>query len=323
MKLQQIQLREFVEADSATTFEDGVLKNILVLGANSRNHRTYTLKAMKKAVPLYEGVAVYQDHPTGVDRDRKGRSAADRFGVIQSVRFVEQNGGQVRGDLSYLKTHPMAPRVAEDWSRGLNFFGLSHLADGYGRTEKGSNMTIVESIDKVTEVDLVTNPATAVSLREQEETQHPEDAAHEATQAAQVDELQDQALETGVLAIIRDPALSTEEKMQRVQELFKAHLSVHEAEEGEGEEKVAEQTVDLIEVNRSLLSLTEQVATVAAENKALAEQVAAIKKRKYLPGGDATPVTLTEQQAIVSKDPDAYPEKGTPAEQAAWLRRRS
>jgi hypothetical protein len=327
----KLTLREFVEADDQTTFENGVVRNVLVLGSKSKNKRQYAGAAMKKAVPLYENVAVYVDHPTKEDKERHGRSADDRFGVLRDVRFVEQGreGPENRGDLHYLTTHPMAPRVAEDWKRGLNFFGLSHLADGYGRTEKGSGLTMVESIDKVVEVDLVTNPATAMSLREQEETPASPEAAgmeasaqasQEAAQAQASDAHEDMALEAGVLAVLKDPALSTEEKAKKIQEIFEAHLKVHEAE---AEEEEAEEAAESGsgEVAEQLKSLSEQVATVVTENKKLSEQLKALKRRRHLPG--AAPVVLAEQTSSgKTAADDLYPENGTPAERGAWLRRR-
>ena len=68
-------LREFTETDNAGTMEEGVLKDVLILGSKSRNKREYLATALQKAVPLYEGQAVFADHPTAVDRDRKGRKS--------------------------------------------------------------------------------------------------------------------------------------------------------------------------------------------------------------------------------------------------------
>ena len=337
-------LREFVETDNQPKLGDGVIKDVLVLGINSRNRRRYKPDAMKRASLLYEGVAVFLDHPTNEDRERKGRAAEDRFGVLRGVHFQESNGGQLRGDLQYLTTHPMAPRVAEDLQRGLNFFGLSHLADGTGSTEKGTGITMVESIDRVIEVDLVTNPATALNLREQEEGQtvSPEAAGRmaedQARQEQVSDEHEDIALENGVMAILKDPNLSTDKKLEKIKELFAAHMSVHEAEEAEAAADAAavqtsEQTTTIQEPAPELKSLIEQVTALSkkfdetvsvlkTENLQLAEQIKAMKTRKHLPGGKQ--VELTEQQTQqITKGPapDIYPESGTPAEQAAWLRR--
>ena len=55
--------------------------------------------------------------------------------------------------------------------RGIGCYGLSHLAEGDGRQENG--VTIVESIHHVREVDIVTNPATATSLMEQDQSHAP------------------------------------------------------------------------------------------------------------------------------------------------------
>jgi len=323
---QHIHLVEFVENDNASTQEDGVIRDVLILGSKSRNFREYTAPAIHKAVPLYEGVAVFTDHPTATDRDRKGRSASDRFGVLRSVRCVESAAGpQIRGDLHYLTTHPLSTRVAEDQLRKLNFFGLSHLADGTGRTEKG--ITMVESIDKVTEVDLVTNPATAMSLREQAEMvslESPPEKTPEEQAREDSERMARQAFSTGVESILVDPDLDHPAKLNKITELFKSSFAVLDDEseepkaeqEAEGETaeaaKIAEQTTALASaINAALLPLTEQVTTLATE---LAAMKKAAKPGKYINPATQPPavdqLALAEQAQTIPEDPK---------EKARWL----
>jgi len=164
----KLELREFCETGHGARVDEsaGVIKDVLVLGSKSRNNRVYSQKALRESAHKYNRIAVYVDHGTSVDRDRKGRAAQDRLGVLANVRYAEQNGGQLRGDLVCLTTHPLYPRLLEDLNRDMHLFGLSHQADGTGRVERDGT-TIVESIGKVHSVDIVTSPATAVSLREQ------------------------------------------------------------------------------------------------------------------------------------------------------------
>lgn len=139
--------------------KDGLLKDVVILGPVSKNNRKYSEAAMKKAVSLYEGKPVFMNH----DIKNPSRSAEDRFGVLKNVRFHE---GKLKGDLNYLTTHPMTARVGEDLNKKSGFFGLSHVADATC-TKDG----MVESIESVYSVDLVTNPATTINLMEAEITE--------------------------------------------------------------------------------------------------------------------------------------------------------
>ena len=151
-----MKLREFTQTDKAT-IESGLIKDVRILGQKSRNGREYSAGAISGAVKLYENAPVFINHADGK------RSADDRFGLVKNVRIATDG---LRGDLEFLATHPMAARVTEDVTRDMRLFGLSHDVDGTAkRTASGS--LLVESIDKVNSVDLVTGAATVTSLREQ------------------------------------------------------------------------------------------------------------------------------------------------------------
>jgi hypothetical protein len=143
--------------------DNGIIRNVKVLGFDSKNRRIYTERAMREAVKtrLYEGISVNIDHPH--ESPDQPRSSYDRFGKLINVRFVEGKG--IYADLEYLETHPMARRVCEDAERGLGLFGLSHNADGEGR-EDDDRVFIVEHILDVRHVDLVADPATNRNLAE-------------------------------------------------------------------------------------------------------------------------------------------------------------
>lgn len=316
-------LMEFVQSDAESTQEAGVIRNVLVLGSKSRNRREYKPDALRKAAPLYENVAVYADHPTSIDKDRKGRAAADRFGVLKDIRFVESAGGpQLRGDLHYLTTHPLVPRVEEDRQRGLNFFGLSHLADGTGVTKKGTNMTIVESIDRVTEVDLVTNPATAMNLMEQEETAAAMDAVPQPTPEEEAQAKREEAqrkaeyaLTSAIESVLVDPDMPTEGKKQKIAELVATHFKqlaaetkdeseetpAEQAVEAKEGEIVAEQAATLARLSEQVAGLSEKLTATESELKSVKDKLA--KPRKWLPPHTEEPakVTLAEQTVPTDK----------------------
>lgn len=150
---------------SRIDLDKGVVRGVKVLGENSKHGYTYSQAAMKKAVPLYEGVRVNIDHPSKVDTGRGSRSYADRFGRLKNVNYVEGKG--VFGDLHYNKNHALARQFEYDVEHDPKNLGLSHNARGdFGR----GNKAIVESITSVTSVDLVADPATNAGLFESDKT---------------------------------------------------------------------------------------------------------------------------------------------------------
>lgn len=143
----------------------GVIRNVKVLGLVSENGRRYLPEAVKEAADLYEGVRVNVDHPEGKPTDQ--RSAYDRFGKLENIRWVEGEG--LYGDLVFLRSHPMAERICEAAERMPDVFGLSHNAGGDGDYDK-DGVFVVKNIVEVRHVDLVADPATTKSLQESRQT---------------------------------------------------------------------------------------------------------------------------------------------------------
>ncbi|MHB1038012.1 MAG: hypothetical protein ACYC0Y_25585 [Pirellulales bacterium] len=157
-----VQLLEFVGLmpDGARVdTEAGVIRGVKVIGLKSRNGRRYSAAALAKAVGMYEGIGVNVDHTkpgSGV------RGLRDRIGRLANV--TQTGDGGLRGDLHYLKSHPLAGLVVEAATRMPESMGLSHDAEGRTRVENGE--TVVEEITRVRSVDLVSDPATTKSLFE-------------------------------------------------------------------------------------------------------------------------------------------------------------
>lgn len=143
----------------------GVIKRVRILGKESKNGRTYSKAAMQSGRGLYEGAEVNIDHA----RDEPtSRDFAEGFGEIRAVTYQEKGDDYwLEGDLHYLKSHPMAPRVVERARRFPEKVGLSHVIDGTSNRVNGK--TNVESIDSVISVDVVTRPATNKSFFESED----------------------------------------------------------------------------------------------------------------------------------------------------------
>ena len=178
--LERLTLREEARLGSAKTGrprvdrEAGIIYGVRVLGPKSANRRRYTEGAMRSALPLYEGAVVNVHHPRDRKNPDQARDIDDRFGSLRNVRF--HNGG-IHADLHVFKSHRLAGVVFDAAESAPHTMGLSHNADGHGRTENGE--TIVEEIYEVRSVDLVTNPATTFGLFESVDTPLPDGVSAE------------------------------------------------------------------------------------------------------------------------------------------------
>lgn len=138
--------------------EAGVIRDVKVCGASSRNNREYSQQALRDIAQQAEGADVYLDH----DKKNPGNRAESRaWGTLRGVRLA---GDEVRGDLHYIKSHSETPRLLERIERGIGRLGLSIAAEG--KTSQRGSRTIIEAIDKVFSVDIVAGPATTESLFE-------------------------------------------------------------------------------------------------------------------------------------------------------------
>lgn len=161
---QTVQLREDAFPDGTLKIDTdaAVIYGVKILGRESLNGRVYSQTALEQAAKLYDGIAVNLDHP--VD-PRSVRSVSEGWGVLRNTR-VARDG--VYGDLHYLKNHAQTPALIERAQRFPRNFGLSHNASGtVVATPDGPD--IVESIEHVESVDLVSKPATNRGLFESQE----------------------------------------------------------------------------------------------------------------------------------------------------------
>jgi hypothetical protein len=142
-------------------FERGIIRDVKVLGRRSRNGRVYSDRALQQARTLYEGAPVYLDHPDRRSPDAD-RPIASKFGHLKNVRLAPDG---IRADLVFLKKHPLAESICEAAERMPGQLGLSHNAEGRVTEDRDGN-TIVDSVEAVRSVDLVTNPATNRGLFE-------------------------------------------------------------------------------------------------------------------------------------------------------------
>jgi len=141
-------------AEVSVDTEQRIIRNAALVGQVSKNGRRYTAEALKNGVDKYEGAKVYLDHPSEADEKRGWRRIRDLAGKIENARF---DGQKIRGDIRLINTD--GGKLAFEIATSLpDIAGMSHNAFGKYRRENG--VEVVESIDKVVSVDVVTEPAT-------------------------------------------------------------------------------------------------------------------------------------------------------------------
>ena len=136
---------------------------LLVKKGTSKNGRLYTEAVLGKAKSLYEGAAVYGDHPSG----RGYRSRRDQIGWLSGVYLG--SAGLRAERLNHLTTHPLVPPIMEAAWRNPKLFGLSHNITGDVQRKSGvDEVTVIEAVNSV---DVVSQRSTTSGL--QESTQRP------------------------------------------------------------------------------------------------------------------------------------------------------
>lgn len=137
--------------------EENVLRNCRICGyGKSDNGASYPRDVLHEACHLYEGHPVYLNHDLGVVKGKK-RLYEDRIATLRNVRAAEE---AFMCDMELNPHKPMAKAVAWDYMKN-NRVGLSHIANG--KVRAGT----VEKINEVYSVDLVNEPATNRTLREE------------------------------------------------------------------------------------------------------------------------------------------------------------
>lgn len=162
-----------IDEQSTVDRGDNLIRNVRLLGRQSRNGRTYTESAVRDGTKMYPGKPVFLDHPTARElRERKGnRSVTDLAGKVATAR-KSQDG--VRGDIQVLEGNAAGQFLFAVAEQMPDIVGMSHRASGQvKRSEDGPD--VVESIEDVQAVELVTDPATTEGLFESVSAQPTQD----------------------------------------------------------------------------------------------------------------------------------------------------
>jgi len=182
----QIQLLEATSSpDAQVDTEACVIRNVKVIGRQSRNGRVYGEACLREAIPRYEGLTVNCDHRQRSPDSHSDRLIAEQFGWLERVR---EHPTGLMADLHYLASCRLADQIVETARRRPGMLGLSHEAIGDAKQE--GDVVQVNHITEVFSVDVVTDPATTDSLFESKEyRQMPEQNAVLPPEAAPADPL--------------------------------------------------------------------------------------------------------------------------------------
>jgi hypothetical protein len=158
---------EFVESGKARRIDPGkaCIYGVKLLGEHSRNspphNNTYPLSTRKGALNLFEGARVYVNHNDG-DKQGQTRPYEQSMGVLKNIR---EGGDGLYGDWHFPPRHPLAANVlwdAQNAEAGLAF-SINATA---GKIRMSGGRKVIESLEQVHSVDLVSRGATVRSLFE-------------------------------------------------------------------------------------------------------------------------------------------------------------
>lgn len=151
--------------------EKGVIRGVKLLGLRSKNRRSYDTKGVREtALKLLPGSPIYIDHPQNATTSRSYR---DKFGVV-GKKVEYRVGDGYFGDIHFNPKNQVAEQFIWDVLHAPNTFGMSiNSAVNYadeGKPNKDGDK-VVESIQLMRSLDVVTRPGTTDGIFEQEEVE--------------------------------------------------------------------------------------------------------------------------------------------------------
>lgn len=262
--------------------EAGIIRNVKILGCESKNGRYYLPECLKRAVSMYEGAKVNVDHALRSPSDP--RSYRDRIGVLRSVRFEKDS---LYGDLHYNTKHALAEQLAWDAEHSPTSLGLSHNVEG--KTSVKNGRLIVEEIVRVQSVDLVADPATTSSLYES----NMDDMNIAPVETSPADAVS-AGFRSAIMAVLDDASADVATKVAKIKDLLKAHEAAMSKVDPKVEDKptedkpaedaaVEEHVKQIAQLNDKVKSLTEELdgfkvkEQIAAKREAVNKAIAGAK----------------------------------------------
>ena len=139
--------------------ETMVLHNVAVLGPVSTNGRRYSVETQRDAIPLFEGIKAYLNHPQTRDMGEP-RNVQDLIGEHKNVRVV---GDRTISDLHLINNQTVREHVLPIVESKPHLAGNSIVARGK-MVKADDGIMDVEKILAVRSVDLVAEPATTSGI---------------------------------------------------------------------------------------------------------------------------------------------------------------
>lgn len=282
-----------------------VVRNVSLLGRQSRNNRTYTRQAMREAADLHEDVGIYLDHPTrSEERERGGvRSVRDLAGRVTRAT-VESD--RVKGDIQALEGNE-GDKLLAIAEQMPGVAGFSHRATG--KVKAGDDGDIVENIESVAGADVVTDPATVnglfESIRDEETDMTIEDLDADTLREERPDlvaSIREQAEEEADLESLRE---ERDELKQRVDEL--------EAEKAEREHReMVEAQLDEADLPDRVVTETFRETLMEADDEEAVEALVADRKELAQAVRRGGPTSDRRSADDVLEEFDTEPVDGVP-----------
>ena len=144
-----------------------------IAAGRSKNRKNYTPGVLQAALPLFEGLTSYANHPSKQEvKDGLERDITKMAGWVTNARWDPNGGdgnGSVVGIYHALKTGPIASLLQEAWERkNPNLVQFSILGEGKQKIAKDANGQLfyeVEVIEGLFSLDAVTKGAAGGRVR--------------------------------------------------------------------------------------------------------------------------------------------------------------
>lgn len=151
-------VQEDVRGNCKADINKGVIENVKFLGYQSQNGYRYSEKAVDRSMSLLEGKKVYINHSD--DRSVITRRYEDWVGVAEGCHRIPETGGW--GKLRLNQKHPLYPMIMEAAEKFPTYFGMSIT----GNAIMSQDRKVVEDMEEIFSIDIVTDPATNKGLFE-------------------------------------------------------------------------------------------------------------------------------------------------------------
>ena len=137
-----------------------ILENMAVIGAKSKNDRTYPAETRKKALKLFEGAKAYANHQRKGEENH-ARGVAEAIGIHRNV-YYDPASDMIRSNLHLSPTDFVKGYIIPHAKANPSIIGNS--INGGGKLSADGKEVL--EITKISSIDLVTDPATTNGLFE-------------------------------------------------------------------------------------------------------------------------------------------------------------